>query len=186
MYCPKCSQQQVSDQVQFCARCGLGLNAMKEMLSDGAQTKIKKPDVTEDKLSPRQKGMRQGMMLMILSVILIPAYILIAALFPANDRLVESAVSDTPFEKISQAVLLTIFLLGLVRTLYARFFQTGAGAMKDEEATGTAQLHNSHSYALPAAQTIPVQGFGSWQRNTAEIAHPQSITEHTTNPLREE
>ncbi len=32
MFCPKCSQQQVSDSVRFCARCGFRLNAVKELL----------------------------------------------------------------------------------------------------------------------------------------------------------
>lgn len=66
----------------------------------------------QDNSTARHKGMRQGAMLMLLSVILIPAYVLLAALFPANDRLVESAVSDTPFEKISQAILLLFPALG--------------------------------------------------------------------------
>ena len=74
-------------------------------------------------------------MFILVSVILIPAYILLAALFPANDRLVESAVSDTRFEKISQAVLFTIFMLGLVRLLYARLFQKGAKVGGADSAT---------------------------------------------------
>jgi hypothetical protein len=185
MYCPKCSQPQASDEVQFCARCGLALHTMREIISDGGLAKVKESQAGEDKLSPRQKGVRQGLMLMILSIILIPAYILIAALFPANDRLVESAVSDTPFEKISQAILLTTFMLGLVRALYARFFQPGATALENDNETRTAQLRNPGSYALPTAQSIPVESFGSW-RTTGEMAHPESITEHTTSSLRKE
>ncbi|HKP38760.1 MAG TPA: hypothetical protein VJT71_18025 [Pyrinomonadaceae bacterium] len=134
------------------------------------------------KLSPRQKGIRQGIVLMALSVILIPAYFLLAALFPANDRLVESAVSDTPFEKISQAILLTLFLAGLARLLYARFFQTGETPQPD-----AAQLdeRSSLKYALPAAQATPVPGFGGWRVNTDELVGTASVTEHTTKSLDE-
>ena len=177
MFCPKCSQPQASEETQFCSHCGLSLNNLKEIVSAGGISKD-----SGDKRSPRQKGMRQGVMLMVLSLILIPAYVLLAPLFPANDRLVESAVSDTPFEKISQAILLTIFLLGLARMLYARLFQASTS---DAERDGDpAQLQGSRSHqALPPAQGIPVGGFGSWRANTGEIAKPASITEHTTKSL---
>jgi len=161
----------------------LPLNNLKEIVSADGKTKVSQSKASEDKLSPRQKGVRQGVVLMLLSMILIPAYVLLAALFPANDRLVESAVSDTPFEKISQAVLLTIFMLGLVRVMYARFFQEGAVL----EERGISQLKGSASnYALPPAQSIPVSGFGSWRAQTGEIVQSPSIIEHTTAPLDKE
>lgn len=187
VYCPKCSQPQVSDERQFCSHCGLSLTNLKEIVLAGGKAKTSQSKAGEDKRSPRQKGVRQGAMLMILSVILIPAYVLLAALFPANDRLVESAVSDTPFEKISQAILLTLFLLGLARMLYARFFQAGTIDGESDSQTDFAQLTGSGSdYALPPAQSIPVSGFGSWRANTGEIAQPASITERTTKSLDDE
>jgi len=165
MFCPKCSQQQVSDEVQFCSRCGLPLLNLKEMVSSAEKIQLEAPN--KDTLSLRQKGTRQGVMLMLLSVILIPAYILLAALFPANDRLIESSVSDTPFEKISQALLLTIFLLGLARLLYARIFQS-AGF---DENHSPNHLETSPNYSLPATPGTPVTGLGAWRQNTGEIAN---------------
>jgi len=124
-------------------------------------------------------------MLILLSVILIPAYILLAALFPAQDQLVESSPSDTPFEKISQAILFTIFMCGLARALYARFFQPGASleASKPE----VAQLDASSSnYALPPAQSIPVSDFGAWRANTGEMVPSANADERTTKSLGKE
>lgn len=181
MYCPKCSQPQVSDEIRFCPRCGLPLKNLKDMVLADGKTKVSQSQADEDKLSPRQKGMRQGIILMLLSVILIPAYILLAALFPANDRLVESSVSDTPFEKISQAILFTIFMCGLARMLYARLFQQGV--RHEAEETEVGQLDGSSNYALPPAQSIPISGFGTWQVNTGEVVQSPSVTEHTTNSL---
>jgi len=121
---------------------------------------------------------------MLLSVILIPAYILLAALFPANDRLVESAVSDTPFEKVSQAVLITIFMLGLARMLYARFFQESNIEAVGVAESDMAQLRGSPAnHVLPPAQGAPVSNFGSWRANTGEIAQPLSVSEPTTKSL---
>jgi len=182
MYCPKCAQPQVNEETQFCSHCGLSLNNLKEMVLADGQAKLSQS--AREKRSPRQEGVRQGVMLMLLSAILIPAYILLAALFPANDRLVESAVSDTPFEKISQAVLVTIFMLGLARTLYARLFQQGTTTEAAEASIGLAELKGSAAnYMLPPAQGTPASSFGSWRANTGEIAQPLSVSEHTTKSL---
>jgi hypothetical protein len=152
MFCPKCSQGLAANDVQFCSRCGLSLNGLNELMAgDGAKA------AADDR---RRKGLKQGAFLMLLSVILIPAYFLLAALFPPNDRMVESAVSDTPFEKISQAVLLTLFLLGLVRAAYAWFFQKETGPVVEGQAAPA---------ELPAATAIPVSGFGAWQANSGEL-----------------
>jgi hypothetical protein len=81
--------------------------------------------------------------------------------------LVESAVSDTPFEKISQALLITLFLLGLARLLYARLFQSGA-AVPAESTSATQFQDSSENYSLPNSHGTPVSGFGTW-RETGEI-----------------
>jgi hypothetical protein len=126
--------------------------------------------------------MRQGVKLMLLSVVLIPAYVLLAALFPANDVLVESHVSDTAFEKISQAILLTIFLSGLVRLLYAHFFEQGDKDNQQEEQT--VRLHaQAAKYALPPVQSIPVSGFGAWRANTGEVTQPAAKTKHADESI---
>ncbi len=188
MYCPKCSQPQPSEEMQFCSRCGLPLSNLKEIvLADGRTPQVRRSKAVEDSLSPRQKGVRQGVVLMLLSLVLIPAYVLLAALFPANDRLVESAVSDTPFEKISQAVLFTIFMSGLARVLYARLFQSGESLRASESETAIPRLQGSTSnYELPPAESIPVSGFGSWRTNTGEMAQSRSVREHTTKSLNKD
>ena len=123
-------------------------------------------------------------MLMLLSLILIPAYVLLAALFPPNDRLVESSPSDTPFEKISQAVLTTVFLLGLARVLYALFFQPGAGVGAVGDNAESGQLNGSAAgHELPPAQSVPVSGFGAWRADTGEVARPGRGRERTTRSL---
>ena len=187
MYCPKCSQPQVSDETQFCSRCGLPMSNVKEIVLADGKTQVSQSKASEDDLSPRQKGVRQGVALMLLSLVLIPAYIMLAALFPANDHLVESSVSNTAFEKISQAVLFTMFMLGLARVLYARLFQQGGSVIESDDETEVGQLKGSVSnYELPPAQSIPVSGFGSWRSNTGEMAQPRSAREHTTESLGKE
>ena len=141
---------------------------------------LSQSDANENQMSPRRRGVRQGVLLMLLSIVLIPAYVLLAPLFPAHDRLVESSVSDTPFEKISQAVLFTIFMIGLARVLYAYFFQQGPKSGAGEREID--QFGNSYSHpALPEAQSIPVSGFGAWRADTDERVESPIAIEPTTD-----
>ena len=160
MYCSNCSHLMAANEVQFCSSCGFPVVRLNEIIAGGGKTKNDEDQAAKNKLSPRQKGLRLGLALMLLSAILIPAYVLLAALFPANDRLVESAVSDTPFEKISQAILITMFMLGLVRAAYAWFFQ--------EQARPSLESGVS-AQALPPAEGAPVSAFGGWRATTGEL-----------------
>jgi hypothetical protein len=172
--------------MQFCSRCGLSLSDLREIVLADGKTQLRRFKAGEDDLSPRQRGVRQGVVLMLLSLVLIPAYFLLAALFPANDRLVESSVSDTPFEKISQAVLFTIFMLGLARVMYARLFQQGDNireSVGEGEPEAPRLKGASSNYELPPAETIPVSGFGSWRTNTGEMAQSRTVRERTTKSL---
>lgn len=69
MYCPKCSQQQASDHVRFCSRCGFQLNIVKELLAtdcaptNEAQTPDRHP-------GPRQKDVNFGSTLMLIGAAL--------------------------------------------------------------------------------------------------------------------
>jgi hypothetical protein len=185
MNCPKCSHPQLARESNFCSQCGFPIESAKQPLMAASQTEAPETEKQKDQLSPRQKGVRQGVKLMLLSIVLIPAYVLLAALFPANDVLVESHVSDTAFEKISEAVLLTIFLCGLVRILYARFFESSDNDGTQEELT--AQLHPASTrYALPPSQSIPVSGFGAWRGNTGEVVQPAANPKQSDESFEKE
>ena len=122
MFCPKCSQR-VLDNNRFCSRCGFALDSIKNLAADYPSLQSNESQTQQNGLTPYQKGIRQGFQLALLSIILVPAYILLAALFPPNDVLVESSPSDTAFEKVSQAILATLFMLGLARMIYAYLFE---------------------------------------------------------------
>ncbi|MEK6279819.1 MAG: zinc ribbon domain-containing protein [Acidobacteriota bacterium] len=73
MYCPKCSQEQVFEEVKFCSRCGFQLNAVKELLtSDATQTaNINEPH--EGSNISRQRDVILGAMMMLAGVALAAA-----------------------------------------------------------------------------------------------------------------
>jgi|GEM_PF-1417742 len=190
MSCPKCSEPQAAGGAQFCSSCGLPPGDLKEAAPARGMAP---PEPEGAPLSPRQRGVRQGAVLMLLSVVLIPAYVLLAALFPAEDRLVESSPSDTPFEKISQAILFTLFMAGLARALYALLFLRGAGrgeggreGRRGGETVAAQVAGPASNRELPPAQSIPASGFGSWRVDTGEVARGRAGGERTTRSLEAE
>src|SRR3982751_6726026 len=78
MYCPKCGQQQVSDEMRFCSRCGLALSGLAEWLAGGGipATRTDEGQVAPD--SARRKGIRRAAKLMFFSGVLFPVFFVIS------------------------------------------------------------------------------------------------------------
>ena len=79
MYCPQCSQEQVSDQVRFCSRCGFQLNVVKELLAAGS-VPTQQIGVPDARNLPRQRDVNIGTTLMFVG----------AALAMASSRIISS------------------------------------------------------------------------------------------------
>jgi hypothetical protein len=73
---------------------------------------------------------------------------------------------------------LTIFLAGLFWALYCRLFADNKQALKNQM---PAQLYRANEYLPPV---IPAPVLRAREPNTAEIIQPPSVTEYTTNLLR--
>src|ERR687892_297233 len=72
MYCPQCGQQQVSDEVRFCPRCGFQLGSVTGLLVTGGVIPASEAGYAEPGQTPRQKGIRQGMLMMLIGLVLTP------------------------------------------------------------------------------------------------------------------
>src|SRR5688572_12825299 len=78
MYCPNCGQQQISEEMRFCSRCGLSFTGLAEWLAGDSvpvQPTQKKPIAPD---SPRRKGIRRAAKLMFFSGVLFPIFIAIS------------------------------------------------------------------------------------------------------------
>lgn len=171
MYCPKCNQQQVSGNVRFCSRCGFPLETVANLLAhDGVPIALETKD--EQPLSTLQKGVRQGTALMLTS--------LVAGFIAA---LLSIFVLGKP-ELFVPLVGGAIFLCGLLRILYAYAFESDTEIQR--QSFEPAQLSATSREYLPPAQAVSVAGFDVRRVNTAEIAMPPSVTEHTTKLLKDE
>ena len=166
MFCPKCAEKQAFNETQFCSKCGFPTIGVKMLLEKDGKFE------DDNQLSQKQKGIRQGAKLILLSIILFPAFVFLNAMFPPSDVLVESSPSSTWFEQISLTVLWTIFLAGAARIVYAMTFEKNV-SVASESAENTKKINSSQTKgALPPQQSIPVSGFGKWKETTGKIFEP--------------
>ena len=171
MFCPRCGQQQASDAVRFCSRCGFRLEVVSGLLSTGGEPLALAPGAEPAHESPRRKGARAGGKLLLSG----------AFLFFALGLL--SEMIRTPVELV--IVGLIVFIAGLSRLLYALIFEEGPYRRKAQPTHAPpAQLAPHHeAAALPPQQSVPARGYVPPRAETAELAHRPSVTEGTTRLL---
>lgn len=161
MYCPRCAQQCATD-VRFCARCGLPLNLIAEVTANGGVAWAADGNPAQGTKSSRQKGIRVGTIIILTSMVLAPLFI------------AWSILADGPGPLLAP---LTIFLTGLSVVLYARAFGENL-PNNDRKPYQRVRSANGPMMALPDRPTI--NGVASRRVNTADIAEPPSVTDHTT------
>ena len=176
MYCPRCGQQQITDEVRFCPRCGLSLAGVPSLLFNEGMGPAGLPPQRArgggGLLSGRREGTRSGAKLMFFSLILAP----IAFIF------------CFPFDSPVPLLLpLALFLAGLSVMLYSYLFGEDllpARWTKGQDEFGGARTPRE----LSAPPFVPASGFAGQRVNTAEIAQqpPPSVTEQTTKLLDKE
>jgi hypothetical protein len=180
MYCPHCGQQQTSNVIRFCSRCGFPLEVVNQILMNGGSMPVFSSEQGATEISPRKRGVKQGGMLFLLGIVLVPA---LAVLYGWTD------FNLFGFLAALSAVLL--FVGGPLRMLYAAIFEEGMkyqsmsqqGVYMPPPPMYPAQVANPmRAGALPPA---PTQQAPSWQprKVTGELVRPPSVTEHTTRLL---
>ena len=179
MYCPNCGQQQISDEMRFCSRCGLALSGLAEWLAGGALPERRADDAQVPAASPRRRGMRRAGKLLFFSGVLFPIFLVISL---AID---EGAPMIVPF---------FLFFVSLVLMLYARLFSDNTARVSRPIAQNPAiQTPDGQSPALGSKPTRSSLTPGSitsvpnirQQVRTNELAQPPSVTENTTRLLDE-
>lgn len=173
MYCPNCGQQQISDEMRFCSRCGLALSGLMEWLASGGAPAKTESKATVSPDSPRRKNMRRAAKMMFFSIALSPVFLIISIVEDKGEPLIFP---------------LLLFLASLAWMLYARLFSDHnspvslPAAAAQTTALGSAQVRS----ALPPATNIPMPDMRRQQVRTNELAQPASVTENTTRLLDNE
>lgn len=172
MFCPQCGQQQPSDEVRFCPRCGLSLlphavllAAVNNTASDNATTGLSGAQLPAP--AKKRVGKRRAAKLIFFSVVLFPIFLAFSLMVDTGEPLL------VPF---------AMFLTGLAWWAYVRLFgdelpaAPRAGSRRDLKS-------GANRPALGAQQFVPASSFDRQRADTAEMARPPSVTEHTTTLL---
>ena len=181
MFCPQCGQQQLSNEVRFCSRCGFQLGGVSGLLASGGVLPAGFVQEGSTVESPRRKGLRQGGAVLLFGIFLMPMFAILHELL------------GTPEELPLIGVL--FFMAGLLRLIYALIFEEGPLRRKGTQAQfsyvppaapGQFGAHGRGAGELPSAQGIPAQGYTPPRINTSEIGYQPSVTESTTRLLDEQ
>ncbi len=161
MFCPKCGQRQAADDVRFCSGCGFTLNVVADVLAGGGQLHWRPPaaPATPQPLSPRQKGVRQGAMLMLSTLLVVPIVIFLGV-----------ALLNLPGVLIPLAGAVCIFG-GLLRMLYALFL---------EEDSPRRAAPRTLTSRRPRRRTISARRLSRPRSRRRRATPPHSPTGHAT------
>ena len=113
MHCPKCGQQQVSEETRFCSRCGFLLTGIAEVVANSGVVPAKKTGLFGSSGSRKRRGVMQGTFMLLLTFLVVPILALISLAFNLE-----------PFLPAIGALLFGIG--GILRIIYALMFEAGA------------------------------------------------------------
>ncbi|HEX8118188.1 MAG TPA: zinc ribbon domain-containing protein, partial [Pyrinomonadaceae bacterium] len=118
MFCPNCGQRQVSNEARFCPPCGFPLEVVGELVAGGGRLHWRPPQPPgPQELPPRQKGIRQGAMIMLTTLLAVP----LLAIFGV-------ALLNLPGEIVALAAV-GLPVGGFLRIMYALLFESQAPAL---------------------------------------------------------
>jgi hypothetical protein len=182
MFCPQCGQQQTSDIIRFCSRCGFPMDGVIHLLHNRGMLPVYETPQASGEISPRRRGVKQGGILLLSGALLVPLL-----------GVLNSFASSTFFEILISVFAIICFMGGPLRMIFAALFEEGAPRRMPAPMTaftpppsGARPMTPGHSAgALPPRTATPTQ---SWRQRptTAELMNPPSVTENTTRLLDKE
>src|SRR5205085_11525895 len=134
MYCPNCGQQQLSEEMKYCSRCGLALSVLAEWLTGGALPPIMAREVTVSPSSPRRRAMRRAAKLMFSSGVLFPVFLFISFVIHESGPMI---------------IPVLLFFVSVVLMLYARLFGDPSPQVKTPRAQSLKVDSTSARGSLP-------------------------------------
>ncbi len=148
------------------------------MVASGGQLPMRYVQSASRELSPRSKGVRQGAMLMLSTILVVP---IVAVLTVSLNILPEVFIP---------LVSIFCFIGGLLRMLYALMMEDSNPPIDPAQLSAYAppapsQLESGRPLVSAQASFSPAQAWNP-RPNTAEIFTPPSVTENTTRLLQKE
>ena len=175
MFCPKCSQPQISDNIRFCSRCGFQLNVVKALLAAADDSSPATSESIAADRSRRKRDMTIGALLMFLFAF--------HSAWTTEDLSLEGKFRGLIIKCVILCVLINI--MPFIRD----FFYGGTTQDSSLPPTMLSRLiakfkRKEQHAALPAAYGRPAADYVTGRISTAGLVQPPSVTEETTNLLR--
>lgn len=181
MFCPQCSQEQISEDTSFCSRCGFLLSGVSQLLANNGMLPQMLSPANSDIETPRKKGIKQGGKLMISGLILVPLITFLSL-----------ALNIRTGAGLAVVIAILTFWGGLMRILYAAVFEsnkTDGITLEDDIQSGAKKFfgRKKKTNALPPQKTFSDSAYippmqGNWHE-TNDLMRT-SVTEETTKLLR--
>ena len=181
MHCPRCGQQQISDQTKFCSKCGFQLGLVGELLEHGGfLPQLAALEKGKGTVLTRKNGLIFSFLWLIFWMMLLPAFF---AALGAN----RIPAAFAAFGFFSSLIIFIVSLTLLKRT--PKSYEADAGqtipsspvSLYGQTSMGALPPQQSH----PASTYIPAEG--SWRvPDTGDLARPGSVTEGTTKLLKKD
>ena len=160
MFCPKCGQQQISEDVRFCSACGVELDTRDHVL---IRLMAMVMHIALTVLALSGWGPWSGPMYFQVRVLIVLVSVITFLLLFSKD--LKRALSNLLRQEKDQPLQSSL----PSSTTSSGFNQVGSASIQA---------------ALPPGWSVPVNGFGSRAKNTAEmLRRPPSVTERTTELL---
>jgi hypothetical protein len=182
MHCPRCGQQQVSEDIKFCSRCGFPLGLVSEVLANGGFLPQLADLNKSKKWMTRNFGLKISLIwFLLINFILVPL----------------AAITDAPGEVVAFLAIVGFCGALLMTTLSFLFLQKDKKSFQMQNELPdhlTAPQHlrgKQNQTALPPQTSQPVSDYappaaGSWKApETGELV-PRSVTEGTTKLLQKD
>ena len=180
MYCPRCGQQQISDETKFCSRCGFQLVLVGEvLLNNGTHPLLAELYGKKQGLLTRRNGV-------LFSLFWFLFFLFIMTPIWAIADVEELAGISAILGIFGGMFLMIASLIFLKRPNYLP-----SSMIEGMKNAAPASLYGNpaHQQALPPQQFQPAQSYtapqGEWRTpDTGEFAIPGSVTETTTKLLK--
>lgn len=181
MHCPRCGQQQVSEEIKFCSRCGFPLGLVSEVLAHGGFL----PQLADLHKTKSFWTKKNGVMF---SVFWFIFFVLIMTPF--------WGILDVD-EMAGISAILGIFggLMILIGSLVFLKSSKPPQPIQQNQAPNVfqtnPQVQGAGQYqALPPQQSIPASNYappkaGSWRDTTDLVDQPNTVTDETTKMFKD-
>lgn len=166
--------------MRFCSRCGFALEGTVHVLAHGGMLPQYQPPPDEKAISPRRKGVKQGVLIMLIGVLLVPIFGVMSGFAPGR--------LENFFAFWAALTAIVCFIGGPLRMLFAAIFEQGAPKYQFPMAppyNAPSIPPANRAAALPPPAVNPAS---QWRQRpqTAEILQPPSVTDSTTRLLDKE